>query len=140
AVRSSAALEDLPGASFAGQYRTVLGVQVQDEHGLANAILACWRSYFSPNALAARAMYGDRDAASMEDGGPGMAVLIQPLVDAGCSGVCFTVDPVRLRAGLLLITAAWGLGAGVVEGTVPVDTARVRRFDLGVEETHISDK
>jgi pyruvate,water dikinase len=138
AVRSSATLEDLGSASFAGQYRTVLGVK--DEAALINAILACWRSFFSPNALAAQAAYGGRPGAGGVAAGQGMAVLIQPLLNAECAGVCFTVDPVRQRADWLLVTAAWGLGIGVVDGRVPVDTVRVRRLDLRVEEAFVADK
>ncbi len=55
AVRSSATLEDLAEVSFAGQYATVLGVQNGDE--LEQAILRCWCSFFSANALTAQATY-----------------------------------------------------------------------------------
>jgi pyruvate,water dikinase len=58
AVRSSATAEDRADASFAGQYETVLGVPARDEAALHEAILACWRSFFSPNALVARAAAG----------------------------------------------------------------------------------
>ena len=131
AVRSSATLEDRPDFSAAGQYRSVLGVTGRGE--LEKAILACWQSFYSAHALAARANRGPEEAA-------GMAVLIQPLIAAECAGVCFTVDPVRRRPDLLLIQAAWGLGAGVAEGSVPADRYGVRRFDLGSEETWIADK
>ena len=126
AVRSSAEFEDLPESSFAGQYQSVLGVS--GEVQLAQAILTCWRSFYSANALAARA--GLEKA--IDEGG--MAVIIQPLVEAECAGVCFSVDPVRMRADLVLVSAAWGLGAGVTDGSVAADTIRQRRIDLGVEE------
>jgi len=61
-----------------------------------------------------------------------MAVLVQPMLDAECAGVCFTLDPVRLLPDLLLVVSALGLGAGVVSGCVPSDTARLRRSDLGI--------
>ena len=125
AVRSSATHEDLPTASFAGHYHTRLGVR-----GAADteaAILACWRSLFSPAALAAQARLARPGA------DPAMAVLIQPLLAAECAGVCFSVDPVQQRPETLLITAAWGLGEGVVAGSVPADTARLRRTDLEIE-------
>lgn len=133
AVRSSATLEDLPEASFAGQYHTELGVS--DRQGVANAILACWRSFYSHNALTARARLNLR-----RQGAEGMAVLIQPLIDAECSGVTFTIDPVRQRPDVVMVTAAFGLGIGVVDGTVPADTIRLRRTDFGVEEMIVADK
>lgn len=129
AVRSSATHEDLPADSFAGQYHTRLGVRGAAE--VEAAILACWRSLFSRQALAARAQLATpRDLA---DPDPAMAVLIQPLREAECAGVCFTVDPVQRRPETVLIVAAWGLGEGVVSGSVPADTARLRRFDLDIE-------
>lgn len=140
AVRSSATLEDLPDASFAGQYQSVIGVQ--GIHEIVDAILACWRSFFSANALAAGAAYrvGAQGACSDDADHHGMAILIQPLLTADCAGVCFSVDPVRLRADSLLVTASWGLGVGVVEGSVPVDTFRVRRADFAITEALIADK
>ena len=50
AVRSSARAEDGAGASFAGQYTTVLGVR--DVPAVLEALLTCWRSFFSATALA----------------------------------------------------------------------------------------
>ena len=132
AVRSSAGLEDLAGRSFAGQYESVLAVD--GPTGLAGAILACWRSYYSANALSARAGLVEVG----ED--PGMAVIIQPLVAAECAGVCFSVDPLRMRPDLALVSAAWGLGAGVTDGSVAADTIRLRRIDLGIDEQIIVDK
>jgi phosphoenolpyruvate synthase/pyruvate phosphate dikinase len=80
AVRSSATAEDSAEVSFAGQYRSVIGVR--GEAALRDAIVTVWRSFFSPNALVARAAHdslGDDEA---------MAVLILPVIDAECAGVC----------------------------------------------------
>jgi pyruvate,water dikinase len=138
AVRSSATLEDLAGASFAGQYATVLGVP--NLRSITDAILICWRSYFSANALVAQARYANQQTIALAANRHGMAVLIQPLLNADCAGVCFTVDPVRPHSAAMLMTAAWGLGSGVVEGSVPADTIRLHRADLGVVETRLADK
>lgn len=123
AVRSSAVREDMPGVSFAGRYSTQLNVI--GTAALAEAVLDCWRSYMT--------------APAAESEG-GMAVLVQPMLDAECAGVCFTLDPVRLRPDLMLVVSAWGLGAGVVDGAVPTDTARLRRTDLNIEEYSVSVK
>ena len=72
AVRSSVA-EDLPGASFAGQYETILGSRGAAE--IADAIETCLASGRSQRVDAYAAMKGT------DAGGP-MAVLIQRLVDA----------------------------------------------------------
>ena len=50
-----------------------------------------------------------------------MAVIIQRMVQAESSGVCFTEDPSGCRPGLGLIEAAWGLGAALVDGRVSPD-------------------
>lgn len=132
AVRSSAVGEDGVTASYAGQYATTLGVRGLE--GVQRAILAGWRSYFSANALVARAAQGALTQAA------GMALLIQPLLAAECAGVAFSVDPVAERRDRLVINAAWGLGAGVVDGTVATDTIWVRRADLAVEQQQIVEK
>jgi pyruvate,water dikinase len=123
AVRSSAVQEDRPDASLAGRYSTCLNVI--GAAALEGAILDCWRSY---------------SAVSPSESDGGMAVLIQPLIDAECAGVCFTVDPVRLQPDKLLVVSGWGLGTGVVSGAVPTDTARIRRQDLQAEAVTIANK
>lgn len=132
AVRSSATAEDSAVASYAGQYVTKLGVC--GLVGVQQAILACWRSFFSANALAARATH---DALAPTEG---MGVLIQPLIPAECAGVCFSVDPVQHRRDLIVVTAAWGLGVGVVDGVVAVDTAWVQRENFCAERQQIREK
>ena len=119
AVRSSATAEDTSTASFAGQYRSALGVL--DEEALQVAIVDVWRSFFNPAALVTRAELGNLGHDE------GMAVLILPMINAECAGVCFSVDPVHNRRDRVVITAAWGMGAGVVDGSVACDTAWVRR-------------
>ena len=132
AVRSSATAEDQADASFAGQYATVLGVR--GEHALLDAIVACWRSFFSANALAARAAYGTLERSDA------MAVIVQPMIDAECAGVAFSVDPVRLRRDIIVVESAWGLGVGTVDGTMATDTARVHRPSMTIDELHVVEK
>ena len=136
AVRSSALAEDRADASFAGQYATLLGVR--GGAGLLDAVVACWRGFFSANALAARA------AAGATGDFTGMAVLVQRIVDAECAGVCFSLDPLTAAedgAGpRLLIDAAWGLGPGVVDGSVAVDTFWLLRDSLEVADRRVVEK
>ena len=108
--------------SYAGQYRSVIGVPGLE--ALPAAITAVWRSFYSANALSARAAHGGLGRHEA------MAVLILPLIDAQCAGVCFSVDPVQRRRDRIVITAAWGLGPGVVDGSVATDTAWVRRVGI----------
>src|SRR6266545_945133 len=102
AVRSSSTAEDSEQASFAGQFETVLNVEVA---GLADAVLRCWRSRLTDRV---KAYAGDRGAGSM-------AVLIQPMIAADAAGVAFTVDPVSGRHRTV-IEAVEGLGERLVSG------------------------
>lgn len=115
AVRSSAANEDTADGSAAGQYESVLAVR--DAQEVAEAVRACWASSCSARA-ADYWRHLDGDAT----GEPDMAVLVQRLVDADASGVMFTPaqpgDSTRIEA-------SWGLGLGVVGGTVTPDTYEV---------------
>ncbi|MCB8944856.1 MAG: hypothetical protein H6658_13995 [Ardenticatenaceae bacterium] len=132
AVRSSATAEDRGDASFAGQYATLLGVR--GKTAVAEAIRTCWLSFFSPHALFDRAQHGALS------GDEGMAVLIQPMIEAECAGVCLTVDPIQARDEVMVINAAWGLGVGVVEGSVATDSYWVQRRNLGLEKQRIVEK
>ncbi|WP_062357082.1 PEP/pyruvate-binding domain-containing protein [Herbidospora yilanensis] len=123
AVRSSATAEDRPDVSFAGQHDTYLGVR--GVAAVIDAVERCWRSLDNDRARA----YREREGIAR----PGMAVVVQELVDASVSGVMFTeLD------GKLVINAAWGWGETVAGGTVTPDVYAVDR-DGHIDET-ISDK
>jgi pyruvate,water dikinase len=130
AVRSSAAGEDTAQSSAAGQHESFLAV-----HGtgrVADAVRACWASLFSPRAVGYRRASGRGDRPS---DGPRMAVIVQRHLDAEASGVMFTpADPDDSTR----IEASWGLGPGVVGGTVTPDAYRVA--DDGSVTRTIADK
>lgn len=110
AVRSSATGEDGPTASAAGQYESVLAVRGAES--VAGVVAACWASLDTARATAYRA--GRLPGTDR----PAMAVLIQRLVDAEVSGVMFTAAD---TAAPTVVEASWGLGTGVVGGTVTPD-------------------
>lgn len=132
AVRSSASAEDLPGMSFAGAYQSVIGISEPDEIG--EAVQKVWKSYNDPQAVAARA------SLQQDEPSGGMGVLIQPAVNAEAAGVCFSVDPVLPYSKRMVINASWGLGVGVVEGSIPSDTLWLNREDLTIFDQRIGDK
>ncbi|WP_310600700.1 PEP/pyruvate-binding domain-containing protein [Desulfobulbus sp.] len=125
AVRSSALLED--GVhSFAGQYRSVLGV---GRDGLLAAYREVVASKYTPEALLyrIRAGIGDEEAA--------MAVLVTAMVDGAASGVVYTRDPAS-GDGPLLLHAVHGLGLPLVGGeTVPAVLTYPFDSDLAAEQT-----
>ena len=113
AVRSSATAEDLPGASFAGQQDTYLGIDGIDE--VLDAVHRCWASLWTDRAVAYRA------AQDIPGAGVALAVVVQRMVDAASAGVLFTADPVTGRRRQAVIDAAHGLGDAVVSGAVDPD-------------------
>ncbi|HEX6678219.1 MAG TPA: PEP/pyruvate-binding domain-containing protein, partial [Actinomycetes bacterium] len=116
AVRSSGVDEDLPGASYAGQYETVLGVPAGE---LAAAVRRCWASAFTSHLGAYRRSHGvGREVA--------MAVLVQPMVAAEAAGVAFSADPVTGDRDTAVVSAVRGLGDRLVAGTASPDEWMVR--------------
>ena len=113
AVRSSATAEDLPGASFAGQQDTYLGIEGRD--ALLDAIRRCWASLWNERAVAYRAANG------IDDGSVALAVVVQRMVDARAAGVLFTADPITGRRETSVIDAIPGLGEALVSGAVVPD-------------------
>ena len=83
AVRSSGTSEDLPGASFAGQYETVLNVR--GEEAVLAAVRRCWASLFTVRVLGyAGRQLGGRDGG--RGGRMGMAVVVQAMAAAAGLG------------------------------------------------------
>lgn len=115
AVRSSATAEDLPDASFAGQQETFLNIEGID--AVLHAIKDVFASLFNDRAIAYRVHQGfDHKLVALSAG-------IQRMVrsDIGASGVLFTIDTESGFKDVVFITAAWGLGEGVVQGAVNPD-------------------
>jgi pyruvate,water dikinase len=113
AVRSSATAEDLPEASFAGQQRTFLNIQREDE--VVTAVQGCWSSLFEPRAIFYRQEHG------FDHFRVGIAVPVQKMVQSETSGVMFTVEPLSNDTTKILIEAICGLGEAIVSGDVTPD-------------------
>ena len=115
AVRSSATAEDLPTASFAGQYDTYLNIR--GEKKLMEAIKKCYSSLFTNRAISYREDHGFSHFDIY------LSIGIQKMVraDLACSGVIFTIDPETGFKNSIYITGSWGLGELVVRGAVNPD-------------------
>jgi pyruvate,water dikinase len=112
-VRSSATLEDLAGAAFAGQHDTYLDVAGVD--GVIDAVRRCFASLWEDRAVRYRHERGfGVDAASM-------AVVVQRMVRSEVAGVAFSMDPVSGDLDRIVINSAYGLGETVVSGEGGVD-------------------
>jgi pyruvate,water dikinase len=135
AVRSSATCEDDDMTSMAGLAATELGVRGAD--GLADAVRKVWASALLPRALLYLAARGVRDV--------GMAVVFQVVVPAEAAGVAFSAPPRGALGGLfqaneMLVNAAFGLGAPVVDGAATPDVIKIDRTTGAVVEYLLAEK
>ena len=130
AVRSSATAEDLPEASFAGQQRTFLNIQGEDE--VAAAVQGCWASLFEPRAIFYRQQQG------FDHFKVGIAVPVQAMVQSEASGVLFTVEPLTSDKTKILIEAIFGLGEAIVSGDVTPDQYLLNKENFKILDKKIS--
>ncbi|MDJ0712705.1 MAG: phosphoenolpyruvate synthase [Prochloraceae cyanobacterium] len=115
AVRSSATAEDLPEASFAGQQETYLNVR--GIKAVLEATHKCFASLFTDRAISYRENNG------FDHLQVALSVGIQKMVrsDLATAGVTFSIDTETGFKNAVFITAAYGLGENVVQGTVNPD-------------------
>ncbi|MEW6668469.1 MAG: PEP/pyruvate-binding domain-containing protein [Thermodesulfobacteriota bacterium] len=133
AMRSSALGEDLPGTSFAGQYRSELNISAENILAAYKEIVA---SKYSPPAMTYRLNRGIRaDEVAM-------CVICMEMVDAVSGGVAYSRNPLDIRDDAVIINAAWGLPKSVVDGSTACDLfvvargdpLKIRRREIAVKE------
>ncbi|BAY45364.1 phosphoenolpyruvate synthase [Scytonema sp. HK-05] len=134
AVRSSATAEDLPDASFAGQQETYLNVT-----GIESVLAACHKcfaSLFTDRAISYRHTKG------FDHFSIALAVGVQKMVrsDLATSGVMFSIETETGFKDAALISAAYGLGENVVQGSVNPDEYYVFKPTLQAGFRPIIDK
>jgi pyruvate,water dikinase len=132
AVRSSATAEDLPDASFAGQQDTYLNIKGAEE--VVKSVQKCFSSLFTPRAIFYREQKG------FDHFKVALAAVVQRMVNADKAGVMFTVNPINQDYNQMVIEGAWGLGEGVVSGTVSPDTYIVEKDPLKVVNIYVAKK
>jgi len=115
AVRSSATAEDLPTASFAGQQETYLNIQGYP--ALRESCSKCFASLFTNRAISYRI---DNNFDHFE---VALSIGIMKMIrsDLDTSGVMFTMDTETGFRDVVFITASYGLGENIVQGTVSPD-------------------
>ncbi|MCS6897200.1 MAG: PEP/pyruvate-binding domain-containing protein, partial [Nitrospira sp.] len=112
AIHSSATNEDASCSSFAGLYRTHLGVASGQ---LEAAIKDLWASVWHERVV--RYTIDQRPCQSA----PLMAVIIQPMLNPLAAGVAHSVHPVTGRSFHVVINAIPGLASPLVDGLVTPD-------------------
>ena len=112
AVRSSAEDEDGSGFSFAGQFESYLNIPKEK---LEENIKKVWHSAFSERVLQYRKTHNLKATFNV-------SVIIQQMVKAEISGVAFSVNPATGERNVKVINAVYGLGEGLVSGTLNADS------------------
>lgn len=130
-VRSSAIGEDTGGASFAGQYRSILNI---GPDSLLLAYKEVVASKYSVPAMSYRLNKGFRD----ED--IPMCVGCMVMADAKSGGVMYSADPTNEEPESIIINAVPGLGKPVVEGTVTPDMFIVSKQERQITKKKINLK
>ncbi|MCP4606324.1 MAG: pyruvate, water dikinase [Proteobacteria bacterium] len=132
AVRSSAQGEDLPGASCAGMYKTVLGVTGEN---LLDAYKEVIASKYSTNSISYRMSHGIRDDEVA------ICVGFMPLVNAVCGGVVYTRNPLDTQDEIVSVHSVFGLPGLVVEGAAHSDIILLSRGEpLKIVDHDIAEK
>ncbi len=108
AVRSSATVEDTAHASCAGVFDSYL--DVSDTASLLRRVIDCWCSLWAPRSVRYMARLG------IEAPIDAMAVMIQPVLQAVCSGVTYTADPVSGNPWRCVTQAVRGLSVDLMGG------------------------
>ena len=138
AARSSGHLEDLPGASFAGQYTTCL--EVRDTAELVQSIRKCRQSAKSDQVVTYLRRQG------LDESQARVSVLVQVMVDAAVAGVAFSIHPMTGNEEHALLECCHGLGEKLVSGqttpsryVVRLEDASVVDWNAGEEDARIDE-
>jgi pyruvate,water dikinase len=127
AVRSSALGEDTE-LSFAGQYSTYLNVSESEIIARYKDVIA---SKFTPRAIYYYLSH------SLDESVLAMSVGCLTMINAFSSGVIYSVDPLEPESNYTAISAIYGLGEFLVDGSVNPDHYKVDRNTGEITEKNI---
>jgi len=131
AVRSSSPEEDLEGASFAGGYETILGV---NKPSIENAVLRAFASCLDFRVAAYKQEHG------FDVSSPKIAVVIQQQIASEVAGVGFSINPLTNNFDEAVFNANFGLGETVVGGLATPDTFSVDKVAHAVSQRQLGEK
>ncbi|AAT44104.1 phosphoenolpyruvate synthase [Picrophilus oshimae] len=131
AVRSSANLEDMANASFAGEQETYLNVKGNDQ--VIEKVKECFASLYSTRAIYYRKKENINERASL-------SVIIQKQIFSDVSGVMFTLDVSNGDRSKIVIESSYGLGEYIVSGQVTPDTFYVDKNTMKIVKSTVVSK
>lgn len=126
AIRSSALSEDSLAASFAGQFKTVLGVSTDNDstdNEIWKAIQTVRRSRYSEKVRT----YSEASNISISHD---MAVVVQRFIQADISGVLFTADPLSGNRDKMTGNFIFGIGEKLVSGQINPYTFKLHQSSV----------
>jgi len=132
AIRSSVNLEDGKNDSFAGQFSTTL--EVDNYEDFTNSFMDCLLSKYNDEVIS----YCKSKNIKPTD--LQINIIIQEMVAADFSGVCFTVNPITGNEKEMLIESVKGLGEKLVSGQITPSTYYVDWYNNKIsKKTNIDD-
>ena len=132
AIRSSASAEDLPKASFAGQYDSYLNVY--GENDVLDYIKKCYSSLWTTRAISYR-IRNHIPHLNLE-----VAVIIQRLIPAKSAGILFTTNPINPKPPQIIIESNFGLGESIASGKISPDQFIISKESKTKSSFKIIDK
>ena len=115
AVRSSGVCEDMPEASFAGQFESFLNVKGEEE--LLSAVKKCLASTFNDRVIS----YREEKKIPHLKFALSVGIIKMVRSDLSSSGVIFTLDTETGFPNVVLINSIWGIGEMIVKGKITPD-------------------
>lgn len=128
AVRSSSNIEDSSKYSFAGMFDTFLGVKKEE---LLKHIILVKDSASSSRIDALKNEINLNTKVQV-------SVLVQEMVNASVSGICFTANPMTGKSNEFFIEAGIGLGEFIVSNEVTPDSYVVTKSSMKIKKKIIS--
>lgn len=130
AVRSSATDEDSISSSWAGCFESYLNV---DKSNLIEGIKRVWASLYNPRCLMYKYNSGINKDISV-------GVIVQEMIQAEVSGICFTAHPVTGDKNTVIIEAGFGIGEAIVGGKITPDMYLVHKHKKQITYKQISEQ
>lgn len=131
AVRSSSLEEDLASASFAGAYKTVLGVS---RNQIEPALRAVFASCFEEGLLRYKRQRG------FDPNAPRLAAVVQEQLPSDVAGAGYSKNPLTGDPDDAVFESNWGLGETVVRGRVSPDRFVVKKSSRLIVERRMGRK